>query len=258
MWSVRMRASRDSSQPLLDAACAQRKDLTHISGAEGIYDEHDLDRAVADYALRALRHPRGKPDTIILTVEKLRGKIRSIPVLPVSTIKCSSPEEAAATIRTQLLPLGISARAISAAMTLIRSGRTMRGASLMIRTTGKRIEPDRRRGVRVSRLGFERSSFLRLCRQLSRSGINSQTVREALLIASKVASSREVIAEICISDDPDYTTGYLASSIAGYLRLPSIKLRGESHGGRVFFVKENLNLDRLIRYLEQEPVLARL
>jgi 6-carboxyhexanoate--CoA ligase len=69
-----------------------------------------------------------------------------------------------------------------------------------------------------------------------------------------VASCRDIIAEICISDDPDYTTGYIASKKFGYLRIPNIKNYGEMHGGRVFFVRENADADRLIEFLEKTPV----
>ena len=48
-------------------------------------------------------------------------------------------------------------------------------------------------------------------------------VKEALMLASKAASWPDVIAEVCISDDPDYTTGYIASKELGYLRIPNIK-----------------------------------
>ena len=40
--------------------------------------------------------------------------------------------------------------------------------------------------------------------------INTTTVKEALILASKLHHAH-IIAEVCISDDPDYTTGYFAS-----------------------------------------------
>ena len=70
----------------------------------------------------------------------------------------------------------------------------------------------------------------------------------------KVSSCNHVIAELCISDDPDYTTGYVASRDFGYTRIPHIKNKGNKSGGRVFFVKEGVDIRNVIGYLEKKPV----
>lgn len=138
---------------------------------------------------------------------------------------------------------------------ILTAPKTMRGAALILKESGVRIEPDRERGVRVSRLGIEKNTGKNLSKKLSKVKINVVAVKEALMLASKVASCPDVIAEICISDDPDYTTGYIASKEFGYLRMPNIKNRGGMHGGRVFFVKENANIESVIDYLEKIPAI---
>jgi 6-carboxyhexanoate--CoA ligase len=80
-------------------------------------------------------------------------------------------------------------------------------------------------------------------------------VREALTLASKVLSSRRIIAELCVSDDPDYTTGYIASRKFGYVRIPNIKSAGSKEGGRAFFVKEGAGIKEISNYLERVPVM---
>jgi len=227
----------------------------HISGAEGIYDDPDVAGAVAEYTKRAFTHPRGKPDRIVITVEKLCGKPSKVPLLPLKILDCPTPEIAEEIIRKNLSDLGVTSPALNKALKILRSPDTMRGASLLLMKSGKRVEPDRKRGIRVSRLGLERAAEKRLKTVLSRLKINTNTVREALILASKVASYPDVIAEVCISDDPDYTTGYIASSNIGYLRLTNIKRHGEMHGGRVFFLREDADVPRLINYLEKEAVI---
>jgi 6-carboxyhexanoate--CoA ligase len=64
-----------------------------------------------------------------------------------------------------------------------------------------------------------------------------------------------VIAELCISDDPHYTTGYIASNQFGYVRIPCIKQSGRKIGGRVFFIQEGSDIDKMIWYLERTPVI---
>jgi 6-carboxyhexanoate--CoA ligase len=76
------------------------------------------------------------------------------------------------------------------------------------------------------------------------------------VLASKVASAGGVLAELCVSDDPDYTTGYLACRKLGYLRIPNIKRAGSRRGGRVFFIKGDADLNGVISYLEEKPVLV--
>lgn len=228
----------------------------HISGAEGLYREQEIARVVGEYLQRALSHSRGKPGDIVLTVEKVEARPGRALLLPVTTLECGNPGEARSIISGMLSELGVSKRAAANAFRMLKAGKTMRGASLVLVKSGCRVEPDKARGVRVSRLGIEKDAAKRLGRKLSKLSINTSTVREALILASKVASHPDVVAELCISDDPDYTTGYIASGGAGYLRLPNIKQRGELHGGRVFFIRESADIGELIHYLERTPVLV--
>jgi 6-carboxyhexanoate--CoA ligase len=227
----------------------------HISGAEGIFCEDEITRASEGYILRAITHPRGTPDTIVITLEAIKTSLSRAPLLTVSTAACKSPEEGWGIMVRHLALLGISAAARNAALKVLRSKKTMRGASLIAAVSGRRLEISRERGVRVSHLGIDRASEKKLCKRLVSMKIDTTTVKEALVLASKVVSCSDVIAEICISDDPDYTTGYLASRETGYLRVPNMKCKGEMHGGRVFFLRTGANINKTIEYLEKKPVI---
>ncbi len=246
MWNVRMRASRKGSknQPEL-----------HISGAETICRANEIDRTASRFLQRAMTHPRGRPDRVVLTIEDLPHDIKSIPMLDVQTIDVLNPEEAWQLIAATLSLLAVSSAAEKAARRVLTGKRQMRGAALIDAETGKRLEPDRERGIRVSRLGIDPDSQTPIRRMLNRRKINSDTVREALTLASKVAGHPLIIAEICISDDPDYTTGYIAARSLGYLRVPNIKPMGAPHGGRVFFLKPVSDVAKVINYLQREAVL---
>ncbi len=244
MWNVRVRASRKTGKGNL-----------HISGAEGLYNSTELAGTVTAFIKRVLQHPRGAPDTIVLTIEALTQKPADVPLLRVKTLRCASPDRAHNIISEILESSGISRRAATAALKVLTSLRVMRGASLITAKTGRRIEPDKERGIRVSRLGMEKAEREKLERRLSGMRINTETVREALILASKTASCQDILAEVCISDDPDYTTGYVSGRDIGYVRIPNMKNRGDMHGGRVFFIRENAERDTVINYLEKEPVL---
>lgn len=250
-----MRASKNRKEKTEERRQKRKICEIHISGAEGIYDEIDILKAVREYTKRALNHPKGKPDNIVITIEKIKEKPKKVKILPVCTINCDSPEKAKELIMEKLSSLGISKKAIINSFKILESERTMRGASLMDIKTGRRLEPDKERGVRVSRLGLEKTSKKPLSKRLSKMKINTTTVKEALVLASKVASHPEVVAEVCISDDPDYTTGYVASKQLGYVRIPNIKEKGKTHGGRVFFINEGVDKRKIIEYLEKTPVL---
>lgn len=262
MWGIRMRASKISSKFKVKSAKLKHKNpelrtpnSEHISGAEGIYDESEIPKACESYIKRALTHSRGKPDEIVITIEKIRQKPKKIPLLPVATLKCNSPEKAREIITQKLKSLGISKKAIDNGFVVLNAKKTMRGASLILLKSGVRVEPDKERGIRVSRMGIEKSTEKNLSEKLSKAKINTTTVKEALVLASKAASWPDVIAEVCISDDPDYTTGYIAAKEFGYLRIPNIKRGKETHGGRVFFIRETADIASLISYLERKSAI---
>ena len=131
----------------------------------------------------------------------------------------------------------------------------MRGAALISAGSGRRLDPDRRRGVRATRFGMGSAAARSLAARLAEGGLNTTTVKEALLLASKIASCRSVVAELCVSDDPDYTTGYVASKRCGYVRIPRLKKEGEKTGGRVFFVEDDADIGSVIDFIEMTPVM---
>lgn len=249
-----MRASKTAKSSAQGAKT--RNAQIHISGAEGLYDFADINKTTKEYLLRAMSHPRGEPDKIVITVEKIGQKPAAIPCLPFSTVSCTSPDEAEKIIGKLLSDTGISGKAIRNGIRAVTAGAAMQGAALMLNESGIRIEPNKKRGVRVSRLGMRKDAGRHLSRRLAKKGINTTTVKEALILASKVASCRGVVAELCVSDDPDYTTGYVASRELGYVRIPNIKEKGSVTGGRVFFIDEGADVERVIEYLERKPVLV--
>ena len=89
-------------------------------------------------------------------------------------------------------------------------------------------------------------------RHLQHFGCSSVHSREALILASKVLASPFVLGELCWSDDPDYTTGYVSYSTT-YHRLSPMKVYGSPIGGRAFFITEEAPLDTLLQYFTSTP-----
>ena len=240
LYSVRMRAERGRA---------------HISGAEGIFEENDIGRTVLAYVGRALRHSKGAPDTLKLKVELIRRPPAFISALPVFTLKTRGPADARKKAAGLLARAGVSGRAVKKAFGILSTG-GMRGAALIDSEGGGRLEPDKTRGVRASMLGISKGAMRRLTAALSQKNLDHPRVKDALVLASKVAAGPGIAAELCISDDPDYTTGYVAIPSLGYIRLPHIKKRGGLEGGRVFFMTKAVAAAHLIRYLEETPVMV--
>lgn len=260
--SIRMRASkiiqnaRPGESPAATKLKFQNKNISeiHISGAEGIYESSEIFGQVKKNIQRALSHPKGEADRIVITIESIRRSPERISSLPVSTVTCNTPVEGRKIIRKLLHSIGVSNKAVNTALSILRKG-AMRGAAIIAAESGLRLESDRERGVRASMLGISKSALKRLGAGLSRCGINTGIVREAVILASKVAASGEVIAELCMSDDPDYTTGYVASQRFGYVRVPNIKSAANRSGGRAFFIREAADVGKIIDYLERTPVI---
>jgi 6-carboxyhexanoate--CoA ligase len=253
MWNVRMRASKKKGKRLKGPNTSNGR--IHISGAEGIYKEDDIQEIFSEYAARALRHLKGKPDSITISAEEINEKILTIRSLGVTTVRCGSTREARDMVQRILLFCEISSEAVNTAFEVTNCPLTMRGAALVLSGSGKRMEPDMERGIRASRLGISKSAEKMLSQRLAREGLDNQAVKEALILASKVAACRDVIAEFCISDDPEYTTGYVSSRRFGYLRIPHIKDKKSEQGGRVFFLREDADVGSVAEYLEKTPVM---
>lgn len=132
----------------------------------------------------------------------------------------------------------------------------MRGAILIDAADGRRLEPDPVRGVRASRMDLTPAAAQRLRQGLASLGLDNPHVREALTLAAKVLSTPGIVAELCWSDDPDYTAGYVASAHHGYVRFPHLKPLGDGRGGRAFFLRtEGLDLEAVIEHLERSVLL---
>ena len=92
---------------------------------------------------------------------------------------------------------------------------------------------------------------------LKQNGLSGRfkSISEALVLATKVARTDGTIAELCWSDDPNNTVGYVASRQLGFVRITNLKPEGSSIGGRIFFVDTGVDLESYIDELEKEPVL---
>lgn len=260
LYSVRMRAA---------AGGPHEAGGRHVSGAERIVDGANVERMVARLVRRAREHPLGAADFIQVTVERLEaGRVRRVPSLPVVTLTTgeTGPEAARRVAVDLLAHAGVAPAVAAAAVAMLAGGpgpggRGLRGAAVMDAAAGRRLEPDPARGVRVSRIDWAPGERRRLTAALRRAGIvagRADRVADALAMASKVAHWG-LPAEVGWSDDPDYTTGYVASPRLGYVRLPGIKAAGDPRGGRVFFGEGGGGapaVANLLKGLEEEPALV--
>lgn len=79
---------------------------------------------------------------------------------------------------------------------------------------------------------------------------------EALALATKVVNAPGILAELCISDDPNYIIGYVASKEDGYIRISKLKEKGSDKGARIFLYDGDIDkLEETINYLEKKKVL---
>ena len=237
LYSVRMRAAQGGPH---------EKGGHHISGAERIVKLEEVGAIAQSLADRALHHSKGTADFINITVDVIpANEITYVDCLQVEEHRANTIAEAHQLAIELLQGTHITEVAIQNAMTLLKElDSSMRGAMLVDATTGKRIDVGNR-GVRVSHMDSFDSKSL---------GENEH-MREALVLASKVQSAEGIVGELCWSDDPDYTVGYVACN-GIYHRIPKMKELGSHIGGRVFFVRSDIDKESIIEYLEKAPVLV--
>lgn len=235
LYSVRMRASK-----------GEGKKGRHICGAERIVKPECIPEIASILARRALDHSRGRPDTINIKIEVINERCLNLTALPARAIACQN-SASGREIAAKLLASVKIDRAAELIEMLANSDQ-MRGAMLVDADSLERLEPDKKRGIRATCMSDTMMTSVTDCKN---------HYYEAIVLATKVAAAPGIIAEICISDDPEYVTGYVASSRLGYVRIQVLKDLGIASGGRIFVWRGNHNdLEKTIRFLEQTPVLV--
>ena len=217
---------------------------THLSGAERIVPSGRIAGTLSGLARRALMHERGVPDSINLKVEELSDVV-SIDALPVFLVDVADEKEGWARAESILSEAGFCrAREICG---LFAETHSMRGAMLLDADTLERLEPDRARGIRATNMDGDPSP----------PPDRKNHFAEALTLASKVQAAPGIVGEVCVSDDPGYVTGYVATH-SGYYRITVLKRKGDPNGGRIFLYRgPRYAVGRTIEYLEHAPVVVR-
>ena len=241
-YSLKMRASQQIGE-------GDQKREQHISGAERIVSREAVEAVCSAMARRALTHSKGDPDFINIKIEKVCEKdIQILKALPVTRVDVDSWQQGLSKA-FELIDQAAELKDFRKKLPeLLRETFPMRGAMLYDIATGERLEPDHNRGVRATYMDALRSS-----------DVDSQKnhFNEAIVLATKVANAPGMVAELCISDDPEYVTGYVASKELGYVRIMKMKEVGGENGGRIFlFDSRKATAEECIEYLQKNKVLV--
>jgi len=239
--SVRMRASL--------AGC-------HVSGAERLAPAEMADAVARELDARA-RSRRPAPDNVVVHCEPVDpAAIACAPVLPVTTIEADRPLSARPAASELLVRSGVSPEAVDRAFCGLVAGwhanGPIRGAAIVDRASGRRLDTRADRGVRVSRFDYAPDAAEPARAALADAGLGHFRTAEALALATKTLWAG-VSAELCWSDDADYVAGYVATPESGYCRFDRFKPDG-AVGGRAFFVDPGVDVDVLIERLERAPL----
>lgn len=240
IYSIKMRSSIDER---------------HVSGAENIVNKNSLNTAVSFLIERALEHSKGSADFINLKIEKIeKEEILYLPPLDVTTVNVNNVEQGFLAIKKILRDINISNDKCNVIVDMLNSIRDMRGAILLDINRMERVELCMDRGIRVSYMDLEDRTLDGLAKTR---GYNTHFV-EALVLATKVVNHKSIIAEICYSDDPDYTAGYISSKKFSYVRFEHLKEKGNPYGGRIFLYDgKTKDIDECIKYLEKQKVIVK-
>lgn len=247
LYSLRMRASLHGR---------------HLAGAERIVAGAEASRVTAELTQRAMLAAGGPADEIHCRLERIEGSQVRYERLPnIMTCQVKDWRQGRTLAGRLLARAGVRAEVAGRALALLAAGAgpggcVMRGAVIMDAASGERLEADQARGVRVSRMDLCAQLRPQLERSLAAAGLGHHRVVEALVLAAKVLLAPGLVAELCWSDDPAYTAGYVAAPQAGYQRISVLKPVGDGSGGRVFFVNRGqISLAALVDYLERQAVL---
>ena len=222
----------------------------HSAGAERLVNEEDILPTALALLHRGINRNEEPPDFVNLKIERIsRNDVVELDALPVRTIQVSDADagflEMRKIMETMQLPN------VSAVLELLQSPQNMRGAMLLNVDTLERLEPNSDRGIRVTYMDAATTD------STAHSTLKNH-FREALILATKVAHAPHIVGELCISDDPDYVTGYVASRTLGYIRITHLKPFGSPFGKRIFLYRGDPNgIADCVEYLENQKVLIR-
>ena len=250
MYSIKMRCSKGGPH---------EEGGKHISGAERILREDEVEQELINVYRRAITHERGKPDFINFKIEEVdEDKIIYKKRLKINQHHVDSKEEGLNLAKELLKENTVSEESAQKGIqSILDLEESIHGAMLIDKDSGERIDNKGIRGVRVT--GIASADITKYKESLKNDGREGLHLEEALILASKIASCKGIVAELCWSDDPSYVIGYVGTK-DNYECIPILKDEGNPVGGRVFFVDTNqLNddytLDDLIAYLEKQVVL---
>lgn len=243
IYSLKMRASKHTGSI-----------QEHVSGAEKILPQQELPQQMEALLSRALHHAKGKADFINLKIEAVAPEnLKYIEALPVSTHEAATPAEGRQFMCQIMAELGLTSDKCQKILELFQATYGMRGAMLLDVDTLERLEPDQQRGIRATYMDSiaPKGEAKAIC-----DGKNH--FQEALVLASKVLSAPNIIGELCMSDDPDYITGYIATRDKGYIRITQLKEMGCPDGGRIFLYRgPKSQVEDCIQYLQEQRVLVK-
>lgn len=239
MYSIKMRASKE-----IDGV------NKHISGAEKIINKKQINECVDSLINRGLTHEKGSADFLNIKLELVKDdEVQYLDALTVSTVNVDSWQKGHEEIKKFLSEMKI--KNISEIMNYLNETYAMRGAMLLDINTLERLEPDKSRGIRATYMDMDRSDSEIL-------SLEKNHYMEAIVLATKVANCPGIVGEICISDDPGYVTGYVASKECGYRRITKMKEMGSDNGGRIFlFDQTKADVNDAIDYLQNKKVIVK-
>lgn len=239
IFCLKMRASKNEEEKSV-----------HISGAEKIVSENQVIPCIDALVDRGLHHSKGNADFLNVKVERInKSELTYLDALPVSTVEVETWQDGHKEIEKFLVEIGVANP--QGVMEFIQETYAMRGAMILDVKNLKRLEPDCNRGIRATYMDQERVNSADF-------KIEKNHYEEAIVLATKVANCPGIIGEICISDDPGYVTGYVASLKCGYRRITKMKELGSENGGRIFLYEGPAEeVHKTIEYLEKHKVIVR-
>lgn len=249
IYSIKMRA----------AECGDpKKGGKHISGAERIVTKAEIKKVMNDLVDRAFNHPKGLCDFLnISLLEVKEASLKRVSSLDISTVKVDDYKVGREKAVEIMDKVGMQEGRAKKIMEFLENVGPLKGAAIIDINTLERLDDPSKKGVRVTSLDWEEGIKKELLEKLEKHNLGNVHVSEAVCLASKTLSAPGIVCELCWSDDPDYTAGYVASSKFGYVRITELKPFNEEVGGRIFcFDSSKASFKECIDYLRKQAVLV--
>jgi 6-carboxyhexanoate--CoA ligase len=238
-----------------------RAEEQHLCGAERLCVFEEISKISQGLMGRVVEKGGNQLDSaeiLLSTLDHFNFRSSSLPDFIYLEVK--NYREGRNTARNLLSQGGVSEKAFNFAVNLLKKssslgGRSIPGAYLVDSFSGEILNPDMDEGLWIGRVDLADVIDEKLMAGLGKFGPARQKIRDNLVLATKMMGMPGFVGEINWSNNSLEKGGSITIPELGFAYFAYLRSAGNEVGGRVLFVRNWIDLNAVVEYMESEVLL---